>query len=140
MSLSWILAQGLRTGMVIALIGSIWGALGWGTLAWAGNWLPVTPAGLEQQFIDVDSIQPQPEGTVQVRSLYLNQRQQPPQRTTYLTEYRCQERQYRDVEYNEEAGDLTWHSVNGDPLNAQTLDYVCAQVGQGAVVESDAKN
>ncbi|MFH7244102.1 MAG: hypothetical protein ACHWZW_14780 [Spirulina sp.] len=127
---SWISAQGGRIGLMIAMVGLVWGVPIWGTSAWAGNWLPVTPAGLEQQFIDVDSIQPQPGGTVQVRSLYLNQRQQPAQRTTYLTEYRCQDRQYRDVEYNGQPGDLTWHSVAGDPLNAQTLDYVCSQVGQ----------
>ncbi len=103
---------------------------GWGCPVQASDWRPVTPAGLEQQFIDLDSIQRLPGGTVQVRSLYLNQCPSPPERTLYLTEYRCPTAEYRDLENNGQPGDLTWHSVAGDPLNAQTLAYVCAQVGQ----------
>lgn len=113
---------------VVAVVASIT----WSYPAWAENWFPVTPAGLEQQFIDPASIELRPEGTVQVRSLYLDQRQSPAQRTTYITEYRCQTREFRDVEYNGQPGDLTWQSVADDPLNGQTLDYVCAQVAQVA--------
>lgn len=128
----------VRWGLALFIIGFTWGAP-----ALASDWLPVTPPGLEQQFIDAASIQTLPEGTIQVRSLYQNQRQQPTQRTTYTTEYRCQERQFRDVDYNGKPGDLTWRSVEGDPLNAQTLDYVCAQGGQAsptAPATSEAKN
>jgi hypothetical protein len=135
--ISWGFAL-VRWGLALSIIGLIWEAP-----ALASEWLPVTPPDLEQQFIDVASIQTLPEGTVQVRSLYQNQRQQPTQRTTYTTEYRCQERLFRDVDYNGKPGDLTWHSVEGDPLNAQTLDYVCAQGGQAsttAPVPSEAKN
>ena len=135
--ISWGFAL-LRWGLALAVV-----SLAWGSPALASDWVPVTPAGPEQQFIDAASIQPRPEGTVQVRSLYLNQQHQPPQRTTYVTEYRCQEHQFRDVDYNGQPGDLTWHPVAGDPLNAQTLDYVCAQVGQASATApelSQAKN
>lgn len=129
----------LRWGLGVAL--TIVSGLVGGCPAWASPWVPVTPSGLEQQFIDAESVQTMPGGTVQVRSLYVNQQQQPARRTTYLTEYRCQTREFRDVEYNGEPGDLTWHLVTGDVLNAQTLDYVCAQVGQAsAVTESAPKN
>jgi hypothetical protein len=117
-----LLPWGLVLGIVILF--------GWGGSAQASDWIPVTPAGLEQQFIDPTSIQRLPGGTVQVRSLYLNQRPSPPERALYLTEYRCPTAEYRDLENNGQPGDLTWHSVAGDPLNAQTLAYVCAQVGQ----------
>lgn len=71
-----------------------------------------------------------------VQSLYVDQRRQPAQRTTYQTEYRCQTREFRDVVYNGQPGDLVWHSVESDPLNAQTLDHVCAQVGQASTANS----
>ena len=121
----WTMAQIRTLGIMLLMLG-----LGWGHPAWAGEWRPVTPAGLEQQFIDAESIQVMPGGTVQVRSLYLNQRKLPHQRTTYTTEYRCQTREFRDVEYDGEPGDLAWSSVDDDPLNAQTLDDVCAWAGQ----------
>lgn len=120
-------------GLALAMISLTWGA----SPAWASDWLPVTPPGLEQQFIDAASIQTLPGGTVQVHSLYLNQRQQPAQRTTYITEYQCETRQFRDLEYDGKPGGPTWYSVDGDALNAQTLDYVCAQVGQLAVPDGE---
>lgn len=122
---------GLGAAMALA-------SLIWSYPAEAIPWQPVTPAGLEQQFIDPASIQTGPEGTVQVRSLYLDQRQSPAQHTTYITEYRCQTREFRDVEYDGQPGNLTWQSVATDPLNAQTLDYVCAQVAQSAAVVDPA--
>ncbi|MEB3291008.1 MAG: hypothetical protein VKI82_13915 [Leptolyngbya sp.] len=109
------------------MIGIMAIGLGWGAPAQATAWTPVTPAGLEQQWIDTDSIQRLPDGTVQVSSLYINSRRSPPERITYLTEYRCQTEEFRDVASNGEPGDLTWHPVAGDPLNAQTLADVCAR-------------
>ncbi|WP_198805380.1 hypothetical protein [Leptolyngbya sp. BL0902] len=120
--------------MRLWLIGLCGMVLTWSLPAWANTWVPTTPPAQERQFIDPSSLQILPGGTVQVQSLYVDQRQRPEQRTTYQTEYRCPAREFRDVVYDGQPGDLIWHSVDGDPLNAQTLDYVCAQVGQPAAV------
>jgi hypothetical protein len=97
------------------------------TLAWATTWVPVADLGQQQQFVDVESIQPLGQGHVQARSYYVDQRSGTPQRTTYLTEYDCQVRRFRDVDYDGPVGQATWQPVDPDPLNTAAMEYACGQ-------------
>lgn len=84
-----------------------------------------SPDQKEHQWIDLDSIAPLSHHRVEVKSRYENQRQSPPDRSTYLTEYDCQSRQFRDRDRNGQPYDQPWMSAAGDPLNAATLKAVC---------------
>lgn len=99
----------------------------WPTLAQAATWYPVAEAtqGQQQQFVDIDSIQPLGLGQVRVGSYYIDRRSGSAQRTTYVTEYDCRRRQFRDVQYDGPVGSSTWQPVDPDPLNAAAMEYVC---------------
>lgn len=111
----------------------------WGLPAWASDWVPVTPPDLEQQFIDPASLEHRPGDILRVRSLYVDRRAPTVQHTTYLTEYRCPERLFRDLDSDGQPGGHPWQSVAADPLNAQTLDYVCAPDNPAIAGSSDSQ-
>ncbi len=58
-------------------------------------------------------------------SLYVDRRSGVVEQTTYITEYNCQKRQFRDVQYDGSKGNSQWFPVDPDPLNASTMDYLC---------------
>lgn len=98
--------------------------------ATAALWYPTAQAsqGQETQYIDLDSVQPLGRGHVRVESAYEDQRSGTLQRTAYLTEYNCRTRTFRDLQRNGRIAQLRWYPVDPDPLNAATLDYVCAVI------------
>jgi len=100
--------------------------------AWATNWRPVAEAsqGQQQQFVDIDSVELLSQGHVRVGSYYVDSRSGAPQRTDYVTEYDCDRRRFRDVEYNGPVGSSGWLPVAPDPLNSAGLEYVCG-LGSG---------
>jgi hypothetical protein len=128
-----VMALGLWVG-VIGLISP--------NVAWASQWYPVaeTPQADQEQFVDLDSIQALGQQRVRVHSYYLDHRQGNDHRTTYITEYDCGHRWFRDVVYNEANQPLSWHRVDPDRLNTATMEYVCTRVGYTVLPESTAKN
>lgn len=94
----------------------------------AATWVPVAEAsqGQQQQFVDVDSITVLGPGQVQASSYYVDRRAGSPQRTTYLTEYDCQGRRFRDVVFDGPVGSAQWQPVDPDPLNRAAMDFACA--------------
>lgn len=96
--------------------------------ALATTWYPVAEAsqGQQQQFIDIDSVEFLGSGHVQVSSYYVDSRAGEPQRTDYLTEYDCDRRRFRDVEFNGPVGSQGWMPVDPDPLNSAAMEYACA--------------
>lgn len=94
--------------------------------AWATAWHSVAEGQGQQQFVDVDSIEFLGQGRVQVGSYYVDRRTQPPQRTDYLTEYDCDRRRFRDVEFDGPVGSRSWMPVGPDPLNSAAMEYACA--------------
>jgi hypothetical protein len=106
----------------------IMSALGiWSGSSWAATWYLVAEAsqGSQQQFVDIDSIEPLGMGHVRVASYYVDKRSGEPQKSTYLTEYDCRQRRFRDVQYNGPTGSSTWLPTDPDPLNAKAMEYVC---------------
>lgn len=103
------------------------------TSALATTWQAVAEAsqGQQQQFVDVDSIEPLGGGHVRVGSYYVDRRSGQPQRTDYLTEYDCDRRRFRDVEFDGPVGSSGWMPVDLDPLNSATMEYACALIAQG---------
>jgi hypothetical protein len=107
----------------------------------ATTWHPVAQAsqGQQQQFVDIDSIEPLGSGHVRVSSYYIDRRSGDgrsgsAQRTTYLTEYDCPRRRFRDVEIDGPVGSRSWMPVAPDPLNTAAMEYVCAIAwGSGGV-------
>ncbi len=108
--------------------------LGWSLIgvvypgsALATTWHPVAEAsqGQQQQFVDIDSIELSGWGLVRVGSYYVDRRSGQPQRTDYLTEYDCDRRRFRDVEFNGPVGSDRWMPVDPDPLNSAAMEYVC---------------
>ncbi len=99
----------------------------WPAPALATTWYPVAEAsqGQQQQLVDLDSIEPLGMGQVRVASIYIDRRSGKAEQTTYITDYDCQRRWFRDVRYNGEAKPLDWFPVDPDPLNAAAMDYVC---------------
>ncbi|MGB3201794.1 MAG: hypothetical protein WBA99_12885, partial [Nodosilinea sp.] len=102
--------------------------LGWAMCpasAGATNWYSVAEAsqGRQQQFVDLDSIQSLGAGHVRVGSYYVDRRSGTPQRTDYLTEYDCDRRRFRDVEFNGPVGSSGWMPVAPDPLNSAAMEY-----------------
>jgi hypothetical protein len=97
-------------------------------VAIATTWYPVAEAGQgqQQQFVDLDSLEPLGLGQVRVGSYYVDSRSGTPQRTTYLTDYDCSRRRFRDVAFNGPVGSHEWMPVDPDPLNTATMEYVCA--------------
>jgi hypothetical protein len=95
--------------------------------ALATTWYPVAEAsqGKQQQLIDLDSIEPLGAGQVRVASIYFDRGSGKQTQTTYVTEYDCQRRRFRDVQYNGPTGSSSWLPVDPDPLNAAAMDYVC---------------
>ncbi|TVQ10306.1 MAG: hypothetical protein EA368_07700 [Leptolyngbya sp. DLM2.Bin27] len=91
-------------------------------------------AGQQRQFVDLDSIKPLGQGHVRVSSYYVDSRSGQPQRTDYVTEYDCDRRRFRDVEYNGPVGSSGWLPVDPDPLNSAAMEYVCG-LGSGEVGE-----
>ncbi|MEA5450267.1 hypothetical protein VB780_16930 [Leptolyngbya sp. CCNP1308] len=102
------------------------------TSALAATWQAVAEAsqGQQQQFVDVDSIEPRGQGHVRVASYYVDRRSGQPQRTDYLTEYDCDRRRFRDVEFNGPVGSDRWMPVAPDLLNSAAMEYVCEAIGQ----------
>ncbi|MGF1517778.1 MAG: hypothetical protein ACFCVB_08250 [Nodosilinea sp.] len=102
--------------------------------AWAARWQPVAEASQQRQFVDLDSIKALDQGHVRVNSYYVDSRSGQPQRTDYVTEYDCDRRRFRDVEYNGPVGSSKWMPVAPDPLNSAAMEYVC-ELGRGEVGE-----
>ncbi len=102
----------------------------------ATTWHPVAEAsqGQQQQFVDIDSIEPLGRGHVRVSSYYIDRRSGAAQRTTYLTEYDCPGRRFRDVEFDGPVGSDRWMPVAPDPLNLAAMEYVCAIARQSGGV------
>lgn len=118
---------------ILGLLFTLWlgCCLGWGAApasALAVTWYPVAAAsqGQQQQFVDIDSIEPLGQGQVRVGSYYVDSRTGAPQRTDYVTEYDCPHRRFRDVAFNGPVGSSTWLPVDPDPLNSAAMEYVCA--------------
>ncbi|MBE9113596.1 hypothetical protein IQ273_29930 [Nodosilinea sp. LEGE 07298] len=103
------------------------------TSAMATTWYSVAEAsqGQQQQFVDLDSVESLGLGHVRVGSYYVDSRSGEPQRTDYLTEYDCDRRRFRDVEFNGPVGSDRWLPVDPDPLNSAAMEYVCAMVESG---------
>ena len=97
------------------------------TPTFATTWYPVAEAsqGQHQQLVDLDSIEPLGIGQVRVASIYIDRRSGKAQQTTYITDYDCRKRWFRDVRYNGEPKSLNWLPVDPDPLNAAAMEYVC---------------
>lgn len=121
----------LGVAVVMALT-LVWIALTlvWCPLALAVTWYPVAEAsqGKQQQLVDLDSIEPLGSGQVRVASIYLDRRSGELQKTTYITDYDCQQRRFRDVQYSGPTGSSAWLPVDPDPLNAAAMDYVCSLI------------
>jgi hypothetical protein len=102
----------------------------WPHPALATTWYPVAAAsqGKQQQFVDLDSIEPLGMGQVRVSSIYIDRRSGEAQQTTYITDYDCQKRWFRDVQYNGSTGNSSWLPVDPDPLNAAAMEYVCHMI------------
>ena len=102
------------------------------TSALATTWQAVAEAsqGQQQQFVDVDSIKPGARGHVRVGSYYIDRRSGQPQRTDYLTEYDCNHRRFRDVEFDGPVGSDRWMPVDPDPLNSAAMEYACGIIAQ----------
>lgn len=100
--------------------------------ALAITWYPVAKAsqGQQQQFVDIDSIEPLGLGHVRVGSYYVDRRSGQPHRTDYLTEYDCDRRRFRDVEFDGPVGSDRWMPVDPDPLNSAAMEYVCEAIAQ----------
>mgnify|MGYP006272655419 CR=1 FL=1 len=96
----------------------------------AVTWYPVAEAsgGKQQQLIDLDSIEPLGLGQVRVASIYIDRRSKVAQQTTYITDYDCQRRRFRDAEYDGPTGSSSWLPVDPDPLNAAAMNYVCGLI------------
>jgi hypothetical protein len=126
--LAWLKQCSLMVGLGLLCLN-----IAWSGDALAATWYPVAEAtqGKQQQFVDIDSIEPLSRGHVRVASYYLDARSGTPQKSTYWTEYDCQRRQFRDVEYDGPTGSATWLPVEPDPLNAAAMDYVCGVVAEG---------
>ncbi len=123
-----------RLGRAIALLLGLCLALaGYPRPALAVTWYPVAEAsqGQQQQFVDLDSIEARGRGQVRVGSYYIDRRSGSPQRTTYLTEYDCARRRFRDVVFDGPVGSSRWMPVDRDPLNSAVMEYVCAMVQSG---------
>jgi hypothetical protein len=99
----------------------------WTFPALAVTWYPTAEAsqGQQQQLVDLDSIESLGLGQVRVASLYIDRRSGAAKQTAYVTEYDCQKRQFRDVQYDGSGGSAEWFPVDPDPLNAATMDYLC---------------
>ncbi|WP_035985680.1 hypothetical protein [Leptolyngbya sp. KIOST-1] len=116
-------------GRIVALwLGLV---LGWAIAspsALAATWYRVaeTSQGQQQQFVDLDSVEWLSPGHVRVSSYYVDRRSGSPQRTDYVTEYDCDRRRFRDVEFQGPVGSRGWLPVDPDPLNLAAMDYVCA--------------
>ncbi|MBD1918725.1 MULTISPECIES: hypothetical protein [unclassified Phormidium] len=102
------------------------------TSALATTWQAVAEAsqGQQQQFVDIDSIEPVAQGHVRVGSYYIDRRSGQPQRTDYLTEYDCDRRRFRDVEFDGPVGSDRWMPVDPDPLNSAAMEYACGIIAQ----------
>lgn len=102
------------------------------TTALATTWHAVAEAsqGQQQQFVDIDSIELLGWGHVRAGSYYVDRRSGQPQRTNYLTEYDCDRRRFRDVEFNGPVGRDRWMPVDPDPLNSAAMEYVCEIIAQ----------
>lgn len=102
------------------------------TSALATTWQVVAEAsqGQQQQFVDIDSIEPVGQGHVRVGSYYIDRRSGQPQRTDYLTEYDCDRRRFRDVEFDGPVGSDRWMPVDPDPLNSAAMEYACGIIAQ----------
>ena len=100
----------------------------WPTCALATTWYPVaeTAQGQQLQLIDLDSVEPLGLGQVRVASIYIDRRSGESKQTSYVTEYDCQKRLFRDVLYNGSQGSMKWFPADPDPLNAATMDYLCS--------------
>lgn len=124
---AWNLALVMVTGSIVFSLSLLWPAY-----ALAATWYPVaeTAQGQQQQLIDLDSIEPLSLGQVRVASLYLDRRSGTLQQTTYVTEYDCQKRRFRDLLYNGSKGSMKWFPADPDPLNAATMDYLCSLIPQ----------
>ncbi|MFQ4140167.1 hypothetical protein PGN35_028030 [Nodosilinea sp. PGN35] len=98
--------------------------------ALATTWYPVATAsqGQQQQFVDVDSIEPLGRGRGRVASYYVDRRSGTSQRTDYLTEYDCDRRRFRDVEFDGPVGSRRWMPVDPDPLNTAAMEFVCRAI------------
>ncbi|PSN15265.1 hypothetical protein C7293_07900 [filamentous cyanobacterium CCT1] len=96
--------------------------------ALATTWHSVAESsqGQQQQFIDIDSVKSLGQGHVRVGSYYVDSRSGEPERTDYLTEYDCDRRRFRDVEFDGPVGSQGWMPVDPDPLNSAAMEYVCA--------------
>ncbi|MGB3137536.1 MAG: hypothetical protein WBG38_12070 [Nodosilinea sp.] len=92
--------------------------------ALAATWQSVAERQGQQQFVDVDSIEIL-RGRVRVRSYYVDSRKGQPERTDYLTEYDCDRRRFRDVDFDGSVGS-SWMPIVFDPLNLAAMKYVCA--------------
>ncbi|WP_017300365.1 hypothetical protein [Nodosilinea nodulosa] len=137
----WALSAGWRRrslaagrSRLIALSTVLLGLLVWAispACALATTWYPVAAAsqGEQQQFVDLDSVKALSPGRVRVGSYYIDSRTGPPQRTDYVTEYDCDRRRFRDVEFNGPVGSRGWMPVDPDPLNSAAMEYVCAIAG-----------
>ncbi len=124
-------------GLMVVLLGAI-AVFTAPQSALATTWYPVAEAsqGQQQQFVDIDSIEPMDLGHVRVSSYYVDRRSGSAQRTTYLTEYDCPGRRFRDVEFDGPVGSNRWMPVDPDPLNTAAMEYVCAIAqASGAVAE-----
>lgn len=111
----------------IALVGLLLAILWLPTPAIAVSWYQTAEysRGQEAQYVDLDSLQRLGSDRLQVQSYYVDGRAGEPQRTDYLTEYNCRTRQFRDLQRNGQPYSQPWSAVDGDYLNAETLDYVC---------------
>ncbi|MBW4485135.1 MAG: hypothetical protein KME14_21570 [Tildeniella torsiva UHER 1998/13D] len=125
--LQWWMGRMMAFVLGLALI---WAA--YPTRALAATWQAVAEAsqGQQQQFVDIDSIEPIGRGHVRVGSYYIDRRSGQPQRTDYLTEYDCDRRRFRDVEFNGPVGSDRWLPVDPDPLNSAAMEYVCGIIAQ----------
>jgi hypothetical protein len=120
-------AMGLLASAVVLLLGAI-AVFAAPPSALATTWYSVAEAsqGQQQQFVDIDSVEPVGLGHVRVSSYYIDRRSGSAQRTAYLTEYDCFARRFRDVEFDGPVGSDRWMPVAPDPLNTAAMEYVCA--------------
>ncbi|HIK46388.1 MAG TPA: hypothetical protein IGR64_16130 [Leptolyngbyaceae cyanobacterium M65_K2018_010] len=95
---------------------------------------------LQQQFVDLDSIQDLGHGRARVNSYYLDRRSNSVVKTTYVTDYDCPSRQFRDVVVNAPEKPMDWQPLGPDPLNRATMEFTCGQVGYRIAPSSQSKN
>lgn len=93
--------------------------------AWAEAWTLVVTSedGVQQQYVDVESIQRSRQGVT--LKTYWTDAHNPDDLTYAITEYDCDRQLFRDIELNGKPHQTAWYELGEDKLNRAVMDYSC---------------